>query len=81
MSSPGNSYFDEQLADLQLDELEELLVVDHVALVQARPRCTARPPGGRAARARAVCGIGPSVAATTRIAPSIWAAPVIMFLM
>jgi len=28
-----------------------------------------------------VCAIGPSVAATTRIAPSIWAAPVIMFLM
>ena len=28
-----------------------------------------------------VCGIGPSVAETTRIAPSIWAAPVIMFLM
>ena len=28
-----------------------------------------------------VCGIGPSFAATTRIAPSIWAAPVIMFLM
>ena len=28
-----------------------------------------------------VCGIGPSSAATTRIAPSICAAPVIMFLM
>jgi hypothetical protein len=28
-----------------------------------------------------VCGIGPSAADTTRIAPSIWAAPVIMFLM
>ena len=28
-----------------------------------------------------VCGIGPSGALTTRIAPSIWAAPVIMFLM
>ena len=28
-----------------------------------------------------VCGIGPSAAETTRIAPSIWAAPVIMFLM
>ena len=28
-----------------------------------------------------VCGIGPSVAATTRMAPSICAAPVIMFLM
>ena len=27
-----------------------------------------------------VWGIGPSVAATTRIAPSIWAAPVTMFL-
>ena len=26
-----------------------------------------------------VCGIGPSAADTTRIAPSIWAAPVIMF--
>ena len=36
-------------------------------------------------RARRMCsrvwGMGPSVAATTRIAPSIWAAPVIMFLM
>ena len=28
-----------------------------------------------------VCGIGPSAAETTRIDPSIWAAPVIMFLM
>jgi elongation factor Tu len=28
-----------------------------------------------------VCGIGPSGADTTRMAPSIWAAPVIMFLM
>ena len=28
-----------------------------------------------------VCGMGPSAALTTRIAPSIWAAPVIMFLM
>jgi hypothetical protein len=28
-----------------------------------------------------VCGIGPSTADTTRIAPSICAAPVIMFLM
>jgi hypothetical protein len=26
-----------------------------------------------------VCGIGPSAAEHTRIAPSIWAAPVIMF--
>jgi hypothetical protein len=36
-------------------------------------------------RARRMCsrvwGMGPSEAATTRMAPSIWAAPVIMFLM
>ena len=36
-------------------------------------------------RANSTCslvwGIGPSVAETTRIAPSTWAAPVIMFLM
>ena len=34
MSSPGNSYFGEELAHLHLDELEELGVVDHVGLVQ-----------------------------------------------
>ena len=33
-SSPGNSYSREQLADLELDELQDLLVVDHVGLVQ-----------------------------------------------
>ena len=33
-SSPGNSYCGQQLADLELDELEDLLVVDHVGLVQ-----------------------------------------------
>ncbi len=34
MSSPANSCVGEQLADLHLDELDELLVVDHVGLVQ-----------------------------------------------
>ena len=34
MSSPGNSYLRQQLADLHLDELEQLGVVDHVGLVQ-----------------------------------------------
>ena len=33
-SSPGNSYWRQQLADLELDELQDLLVVDHVGLVQ-----------------------------------------------
>ena len=34
MSSPGKLYLDEQLADLELDELEQLRVVDHVDLVE-----------------------------------------------
>ena len=34
MSSPGKLYLDEQLADLELDELEQLGVVDHVDLVE-----------------------------------------------
>ena len=47
----------------------------------APPRCTAHRPDGPSSTCSRVCGIGPSVAATTRIAPSICAAPVIMFLM
>jgi len=80
VSSPGRTLV-EQLADLDLDELEELLVVDHVGLVQRDDDVRHADLAARAERAHAVCGIGPSVAATTRIAPSIWAAPVIMFLM
>ena len=34
MSSPGKLYLDEQLAHLELDELEQLGVVDHVDLVE-----------------------------------------------
>ena len=34
MSSPGNSYLREQLANLELDELEQLGIVDHVDLVE-----------------------------------------------
>ena len=79
MSSPGNSYA-EQLAHLELDELEQLLVVDHVGLVEEdHDRRHADLAGSR--MCSRVCGIGPSAAETTRIAPSIWAAPVIMFLM
>ena len=32
-------------------------------------------------RCSLVCGMGPSSAATSRMAPSIWLAPLIMFLM
>ena len=34
MSSPGKSYLRQQLANLELDQLEKLRVVDHVDLVQ-----------------------------------------------
>ena len=70
----------EQLADLELDELEQLGVVDHVGLVERDHDRRHLDLAGQedvlaGLRHRAVGG------ATTRIAPSIWAAPVIMFLM
>ena len=69
----------QQVADLLLDQLEQLLVVDHVDLVQVDDHEGTFT--WRASRmCSRVCGIGPSGAETTRIAPSIWAAPVIMFL-
>jgi hypothetical protein len=33
-SSPGKSYFRQKLADFHLDQVEELRIIDHVALVQ-----------------------------------------------
>ena len=70
----------EQLADLELDELEELLVVDLSTLLSATT-IDGTPTWRASSTCSRVWGIGPSVAATTRIAPSTWAAPVIMFLM
>jgi hypothetical protein len=69
-----------KLPKLQLHQLDQLLVVHHVALVQKHhdPRYT-HLAGQQNVLTR--LGIGPSSAATTRIAPSICAAPVIMFLM
>ena len=76
----GELVLGEQLADLHLDEVEQLRVVDHVDLVQEHD--DVGTPTWRASRmCSRVCGIGPSAAETTRIAPSICAAPVIMFLM
>ena len=76
----GELVLGEQLADFHLDQVEQLGVVDGVDLVEEDDdRGT---PTWRASRmCSRVCGIGPSLAATTRMAPSIWAAPVIMFLM
>ena len=65
---------------IELVELEELLVVDHVDLVEEHDECG--PPTWRASRmCSRVCGIGLSAAPTTRdTAPSVCTAPVIMFL-
>jgi hypothetical protein len=70
----------QQLADLELDELEDLLVVDHVGLVQRHDDVRDSDLAGQE---HVLLGLRhrPSVAATTRMAPSICAAPVIMFLM
>ena len=69
----------DSFADFQLDELEDFLVVDLIDLVQEHDQSRNADLTGEqdvlaGLRHRAV-----SRADTTRIAPSIWAAPVIMF--
>jgi hypothetical protein len=79
VSSPGNSYLSSKLAKLQLHQLDQLLVVHHVALVQKHQDARYTHLTGQQnvlARLGHRTVIGP----TTRIAPSICAAPVIMFL-
>ena len=75
----GELVLAQQFADFHLDQLQQFRVVDQVDLVQED-----HEPGTLTWRASSTCsrvwGIGPSAAETTRIAPSIWAAPVIMFL-
>ena len=80
MSSPGKSYFESSSRTSSLDELEQLGVVDHVDLVQEHDDVAGTPTWRASRMCSRVCGIGPSAADTTRIAPSICAAPVIMFL-
>ena len=78
VSSPGNSYLRQQLADFHLHQLQQLGVVHHVRLVQEH-HDVRHAHLARQQDVLAVCGIGPSAAEHTRIAPSICAAPVIMF--
>ncbi len=80
MSSPGNSYC-EELAELHLDELDELGVVDHVRLVEVDDHAGDADLAGKE---YVLTGLGQRGRRypTTRMAPSIWAAPVIsVFLM
>jgi len=78
--SPGKLYFDSNSRTSSFDEFEQFGIVHHIALVQVHDErghadlaCQQDVLAGSA-------GIGPSAADTTRIAPSICAAPVIMFL-
>src|SRR5262249_51894882 len=69
----------QQIARFQLDEVKQLRVIDQVDLF--RNTTSSGTPTWRAGRmCSRVCGIGPSTAESNRMAPSIWAAPVIMFL-
>ena len=70
----------QQLAHFEFDQIEQFGIVHRIALVQRNDdvRNADLPRSSTCSR---VCGIGPSVAATTRMPPSICAAPVIMFLM
>ncbi len=61
----------EKFAHFHFNEVENLFVVDEVALVEEHNDTGERSPDGREGCARGVWGMGPSVPATTMIAPSI----------
>ena len=80
MSSPGNSYFESS----SRTSISTSSSSSGSSTMSALFRNTTMygTSTWRASRmCSRVCGIGPSAAETTRIAPSICAAPVIMFLM
>ena len=70
----------QQLADFHLHQLDQLRSSTASHLFR-NTTMYGTPTWRASSTCSLVCGIGPSVAATTRIAPSICAAPVIMFLM
>jgi hypothetical protein len=79
VSSPGKLVLVQKLAKLQLHQLDQLLVVHHVAFVQKHHDARYTHLTGQQ---NVLAGLGHRtvVGATTKIAPSICAAPVIMFL-
>ncbi len=79
MSSPGNSYFFSRSRTSSSTRSSSsgsstMSTLFMKTTIEGTPTCLASRICSR------VCGIGPSLAPTTRIAPSIWAAPVIIFL-
>ena len=80
VSSPGKSYLDSSSRTSSSTSSSSSGSSTMSALLSATT--TYGTPTWRASRmCSRVCGMGPSAAETTRIAPSICAAPVIMFLM
>ena len=80
MSSPGNPYSDSSSrtsisTSSNNSSSSTMSTLFNATTIDGTPTCRANNTCSR------VWGIGPSVAATTRIAPSTCAAPVIMFLM
>ena len=80
MSSPGNSYSvnssrTSSSTNSNNSSSSTMSALFNATTMYGTPTCRANNTCSR------VCGIGPSVAATTKIAPSTCAAPVIMFLM
>ena len=80
VSSPGNSYSfsssrTSSSTSSRISSSSTMSALFNATTIDGTPTWRASSTCSR------VCGIGPSVAATTRIAPSICAAPVIMFLM
>src|SRR5262245_3616151 len=74
----GEIVLGQELPYLKLNELEQLGVIDHIDLVHVDDERGHADLTGKQ-NMLACLGIGPSAADTTRIAPSICAAPVIMF--
>ena len=79
-SSPGNSYSDSssRTSSSTSSMSSSSSTMSHLL---SATTIAGTPTWRASSTCSRVCGIGPSVAATTRIAPSICAAPVIMFLM
>ena len=69
----------QQLAHFHLNQVQQFRIIDHVALVHEHHQGRHADLAGQTGCARGSGASGRREADTTRIAPSIWAAPVIMF--
>ena len=78
--SPGKPVARQQFPQFQLHQFQQFRIV-HLSTLFRYTTMLGTSTWRASSTCSRVCGIGPSGAATTRIAPSTCAAPVIMFLM